>query len=81
MHTTKDFQLLLDDRETLKLSLRRSTPPSGQSRRARILLARRERSSTDTARLFHLSRATVHSWHRRYRAEGVAGLVDQRWSH
>jgi len=35
------------------------------------------RSPTDTARLFHISRATVHLWHRRYRAEGLAGLVDR----
>ena len=34
-------------------------------------------SPTETARLLHISRATVHLWHRRYRAEGLAGLVDR----
>ena len=78
MQTTKGFQLLPDDRETLKRWLRRSTTPSGQTRRARILLSLDGgRSPTETARLLHISRATVHLWHRRYRAEGLAGLVDR----
>ena len=78
MQTTKDFQLLPDDRETLKRWLRRSTTPSGQTRRARILLSLDGcRSPTETARLLHISRATVHLWHRRYRADGLDGLVDR----
>ena len=78
MQTTKGFQLLRDDRETLRRWLRRSTTPSGQTRRARILLSLDEgRSPTETARLLHISRATVHLWHRRYRAEGLGGLVDR----
>ena len=78
MQTTRDFQLLPDDRETLRRWLRRSTTPSGQTRRARILLSLDEsRSPTETARLLHISRATVHLWHRRYRAEGLAGLADR----
>ena len=78
MQTTKGFQLLPDDRETLKRWLRRSTTPSGQTRRARILLSLDGgRSPTETARLLHISRATVHLWHRRYRAEGLAGLMDR----
>ena len=53
--------------------LRRSTTPSGQTRRARILLSLDGGSSpTETARLLHISRATVHLWHRRYRADGLA---------
>ena len=43
MQTTKGFQLLPDDRETLKRWLRRSTTPSGQMRRARILFLTTER--------------------------------------
>ena len=78
MQTTKDFQLRPDDRDTLKRWLRRPTTPSGQTRRARILLALDGGSSaTDTARLLHISRATVHLWHRRYPAEGLGGLVDR----
>ena len=78
MQTTKDFQLLPEDRETLKRWLRRSTTPSGQTRRARILLSLDGgRSPTETARLLHISRATVHLWHRRYRADGLGGLVDR----
>ena len=37
----------------------------------------RGRSATDTARVLHISRATVHLWHRRYHAEGLGGLVDR----
>ena len=70
--------MLPDDRETLKRWLRRSTTPSGQTRRASILLSLDGgRSPTETARLLHISRATVHLWHRRYRADGLAGLVDR----
>lgn len=35
-------------------------------------------STTETARLLHVSRATGHLWQRRFRAEGLAGLVDAR---
>ena len=78
MQTTKDFRLLPDDRDTLRRWLRRSTTPSGQTRRARILLSLDGgRSPTETARLLHISRATVHLWHRRYRTEGLAGLADR----
>ena len=78
MQTTKDFHLLPDDRATLSRWLRRPTTPSGQTRRARILLSLDAgRSPTETARLLHISRATVHLWHRRYRAEGLAGLMDR----
>ena len=78
MQTTKDFQLLPDDRETLKRWLRRSTTPSGQTRRARILLSLDGgRSAKLAARRLHISRATVHLWHRRYRADGLGGLVDR----
>ena len=66
-----------DDRDTLQRWLRRPTTPSGLTRRARILLAlNRGRSATDTARLLHISRATVHLWHLSYRAQGLGGLVD-----
>ena len=66
------------DRDTLKRWLRRPTTLSGQTRRARILLALDAgRSATETAKLLHVSRATVHLWHRRYRAEGLTGLVDR----
>ena len=48
-----------------------------QTRRARILLSVDEgHSPTVTARLVHISRATVHLWHLRYRAEGLDGLVE-----
>jgi transposase len=43
MQTTKGLQLLRDDRETLRGWLRHSTTPSGQTRRARILLLTTER--------------------------------------
>ena len=43
MQTTKDFQLCPDDRDALKRRLRRPTTPSGQTRRARILLLTTER--------------------------------------
>ena len=78
MQTTKGFQLPPTDRGTLKRWLRRPTTPSGQTRRARILLALDAgRSPTETAKLLHVSRATVHLWHRRYVAEGLAGLTDR----
>ena len=78
MQTTRGFRLHPTDRDTLKRWLRRPTTPSGQTRRARILLALDVgRSATETAKLLHVSRATVHLWHRRYRAEGLAGLVDR----
>ena len=78
MQTTKDFQLFPDDRDALKRWLRRPTTPSGQTRRARILLSLDGGCSpTETARLLHISRATVHLWHRCYRAEGLGGLVDR----
>jgi len=78
METTKDFRLPPADRNTLKRWLRRSTTPSGETRRARILLALDAgHSATETAKLLHISRATVHLWHRRYRAEGLDGLTDR----
>ena len=78
MQTTNDLQLPPEDRETLRQWLRRPTTPSGQTRRARILLSLDAgRSPTETARLLHISRATVHLWRRRYRAEGLAGLMDR----
>ena len=77
MRTTKGFRLRPDDRETLKRWLRRSTAPIGQTRRARILLSLDGgRSPIETARLLHISRATVHLLRRRYRADGLGGLVD-----
>ena len=52
MQTTKDFQWCPDDRDTLKRWLRRPTTPSGQTRRARILLSLDGgRSARETARL------------------------------
>ena len=78
MQTTMDLQLRPDDRDTLKRSLRRPTTPSGQTRRAHILLALDAgRSATDTAKFLQVSRSTVHLWHRRYLAQGLAGLVDR----
>ena len=78
MQTTTEFQLGPDHRDTLKRWLRRPTTPSGQTRRARILLALDAgRTATDTAKLLHVSRSTVHLWHRRYLADGLAGLVDR----
>ena len=78
METTKDFRLRPADRDTLKRWLRRSTTPGGQTRRARILLALDAgQSATETARVLHISRATVHLGHRRDRAEGLNGLMDR----
>ena len=78
MQTTTEFQLRQDHRDTLKRWPRRPTTPSAQARRACILLAvDAGRSATDTATLLHVSRSTVHLWHRRYLAEGLAGLVDR----
>ena len=78
MQTTTEFRWCPDHRDTLKRWLRRPTTPTGQTRRARILLALDAgRSATDTATLLHVSRSTVHLWHRRYLAEGLAGLVDR----
>ena len=78
METTQNFRLRPGDRDTLKRWLRRSTTPSGQTRRARILLALDAgRSATETGRLLHVSRSTVHLWHRRYLAEGLNGLTDR----
>ena len=34
-------------------------------------------SATETPTLLHISCATVHLWHRRYRAEGLDGLTDR----
>ena len=78
MQTTTDFQLPPDDRDTLERWLRRPTTPRGQAGRAQILLSLDAgRGASETARRLHVSRATVHLWHRRYRAEGLAGLVDR----
>lgn len=76
MQKTKAFPLVREDRETLRQWLRRSTTPSGQTRRARIPPSLDEgRSPTVTARLLHDNRANVHLWRRRYRAQRLAGLV------
>ena len=78
METTRNFRLRPADRDTLKRWLRRSSTPSGQTRRARILLALDAgRGPAETAKLLHVSRSTVHLWHRRYRAEGLDGLTDR----
>ena len=51
---------MLADRDTLKRWLGRSTTPSGQTRRARILLVLDAgRGAVGTARLLHISRSTV----------------------
>ena len=78
MQSTKGFQLQAADRDALQQWLRRPKTPSGLTRRARILLALDAgRSPTQTARILHLSRTTVHQWHRRYREEGLDGLTDR----
>ena len=78
MQTTTDFPLPPDDRDTFERWLRRPTAPGGQTRRAQILLSLDSgRGAAETARLLHVSRSTVHLWHRRYLAEGLAGLVDR----
>ena len=70
----QDFRLRPGERDTLKRWLRWSTTPSGLTRRARILLALDgDRGATETSKLLHVGRSTVHLWHRRYVAEGLDG--------
>lgn len=78
MATREDFRLTTADRDELKRWLRRKTTPSGETLRARILLALDAgRDMTETATLLHVSRPTVYLWKRRYVDQGVAGLTDR----
>lgn len=78
MATQPGFQLSRLDRTELKRWLRRKGKPSGETLRARLLLALDEgRAITDIAETFHVSRPTVYQWKDRYLAEGLAGLADR----
>lgn len=78
MVTDQEFRLSGSDRTELKRWLRRKRSRSGETLRARLLLALDEgRAITEIAKSFHVSRPTVYLWRRRYLAEGVAGLTDR----
>jgi transposase len=78
MATDPEFQLGGDDRAELKRWLRRKTMRSGETLRARILLALDEgRTISDIASTLHVSRPTVYLWKRRYVDEGMQGLTDR----
>ena len=66
------------DRAELERWLRTKTARSGETLRARIVLALEEGHSIQSiASTFHVSRPTVYLWKRRYAAEGIAGLTDR----
>lgn len=78
MARTQEFRLVSSDRSELMRWLRAKNRRSGETLRARILLALDEgRAITDIARTLHVSRPTVYTWRRRYLEEGVQGLVDR----
>lgn len=78
MGTTGAFKLRQGDRKELKRWLRRKTTPSGETLRARILLALDEGATvTEAAERLHVSRPTIYSWKRRYANEGLDGLSDR----
>lgn len=78
MATQQAFQLSRSDRTELRRWLRRKGSPSGETLRARLLLALDEgQAITDIAETFHVSRPTVYQWKNRYLAEGLAGLADR----
>ena len=66
------------DRVELKRWLRSKTTRSGETLRARIVLALDEgQAISDIATALHVSRPTVYMWKRRYTAEGLSGLSDR----
>lgn len=78
METEQAFRLSQSDRAELKQWLRRKRRRSGETLRARLLLALDEgRAITEIAETLHVSRPTVYLWKRRYLAEGLAGLTDR----
>ena len=73
-----EFRLAKRDRVELRRWLRRKTSRSGETLRARILLALDEgQAISEIAESFHVSRPTVYLWKRRYATEGIAGLTDR----
>ncbi len=78
MVTQPTFRLSTSDRKELKRWLRRKGMPSGETLRARLLLALHDgRAITEIAESFHVSRPTVYQWKERYLAEGLEGLTDR----
>lgn len=78
MARDRKFRLTKSDRAELKRWLRKKTSPSGETMRARILLALDEgRSISEIASTLHVSRPTVYLWKDRYAAEGLQGLSDR----
>lgn len=78
MAREREFRLARGDRVELKRWLRRKTTRSGETLRARIVLALDEgQPISKIASTFHVSRPTVYLWKRRYAAEGIAGLTDR----
>jgi transposase len=67
-----------EDRRRLKRRLRTRSTKSGETLRARILLALDEGEPiTQIAERLHVSRPTVYAWKERYLEEGLEGLGDR----
>jgi len=78
MARVQECRLTKSDRAELKRWLRAKALPSGQTMRARILLALDEgQAISEIARSLHVSRPTVYLWKERYAAEGLSGLRDR----
>lgn len=72
------FRLSQKDRGELEGWLRRKATRSGETLRARILLALDGgQSVSEVATALHVSRPTVYAWQRRYTEEGLGGLSDR----
>lgn len=79
MENETRFRLNKKDRSELKRWLRRKATPSGETLRARILLALDAgQSVSEVAAALHVSRPTVYVWRRRYSEEGLGGLSDRQ---
>lgn len=78
MAANQGIRLTKRDRAELARCLRTKSGRSGETLRARIVLALDEGQSIRAiADTFHVSRPTVYLWKRRWSEEGLAGLSDR----
>ncbi len=77
--STLTITLTAEERHTLEQWQRAHTLPAGQARHARMILLRAAGCSiAEIEARVGLARHHVYKWLRRFQAQGVAGLIDQR---
>ena len=76
--TSFTIHLTSAQRQTLRAWQRSTAVPAGQARRSRIiLLLANGMTITDIAATVGMGRSHVYKWIRRFRQDGVEGLIDR----